>query len=374
MRSDGRCGWSTLRRACRSPNGVIPSARISPQAAALLRYYPAPNVDSERRYNYQTPVLVDDAPGRAAGAAHRNARSARTSYSATCRGSGRPPTPAMSSGSSIRTRVSGVDAPINWSHRISQFLSFRLRYQYTPLTTTRTPISRIGENVSGEAGIAGNNQDPVNWGRRRCCSRAASPRSPTRAVRIESRPHARRRRGSAVESRPSQRDAAAAIYRLPPARHLIAAERARQLHVHRRYDRVGCRRFPAWRSAYQLDRVRQRGQVPARDRPPTPTSPTTGGSAPTLTANIGAALGIRIAVYRTPRPTRQPRYRAGFHGVAPSAALRGMLTGRRYPRRCSTGPRGFQPRLGVAWRPVPGSSLVVRAVTASTATRRSIRH
>ena len=34
---------------------MIPRDRLSPQAAALLRYYPLPNVDAGGRYNYQTP-------------------------------------------------------------------------------------------------------------------------------------------------------------------------------------------------------------------------------------------------------------------------------------------------------------------------------
>ena len=60
--------------------------------------------------------------------------------------------------------LSGVDAPINWSHRLSQFSSFRLRYRYTLLSTQTTPYFANRENVSGDAGITGNNQDPVNWG------------------------------------------------------------------------------------------------------------------------------------------------------------------------------------------------------------------
>ena len=33
------------------------------------------------------------------------------------------------------TRVSGLDTTINWSHRLSQFRTLRLRYQFTRLTT-----------------------------------------------------------------------------------------------------------------------------------------------------------------------------------------------------------------------------------------------
>ena len=38
--------------------GVIPAERISPQAAALLSYYPRPNLDAGGQYNFQAPVLT----------------------------------------------------------------------------------------------------------------------------------------------------------------------------------------------------------------------------------------------------------------------------------------------------------------------------
>jgi hypothetical protein len=62
------------------------------------------------------------------------------------------------------TEVSGVDTAINWSHRYSQSFSLRGRYQFTRLTTQATPYFANRTNVSGDAGIAGNAQDPVNWG------------------------------------------------------------------------------------------------------------------------------------------------------------------------------------------------------------------
>src|SRR5207244_2648972 len=62
------------------------------------------------------------------------------------------------------TRVSTFNAAVNWSHRFSQFLSTRFRYEFTGVTTDQTPYFANRENVSGIAGIAGNNQDPVNWG------------------------------------------------------------------------------------------------------------------------------------------------------------------------------------------------------------------
>src|SRR6185436_13402308 len=63
----------------------------------------------------------------------------------------------------------------NWSHRMSQFWTVRLRYQYTRLTTTVTPYFANRTNVSGDAGILGNNQDPINWGPPRLIFSSAVP-------------------------------------------------------------------------------------------------------------------------------------------------------------------------------------------------------
>src|SRR6185503_14770441 len=63
-----------------------------------------------------------------------------------------------------RTDVTGFDAQANWFHRLNQFFSFRLRYQYTLQTRSTEPYFADRINVSGDAGIAGNNQEPENWG------------------------------------------------------------------------------------------------------------------------------------------------------------------------------------------------------------------
>jgi len=145
------------------PGGVIPSTRISPQAASLLRFYPAPNVDNGGPANFQSPVLVttkqDALQARATETLNtKNQLYGNVSWQRTRTESG------SIFGFVDTSAVSGIDAPINWSHRISQFVSVRLRYQYTALTTDSTPFFANVENVSGDAGIAGNNQDPANFG------------------------------------------------------------------------------------------------------------------------------------------------------------------------------------------------------------------
>src|SRR5207244_3393031 len=142
---------------------LIPSSRISAQAASLLNLYPAPNVDAGGRYNYQTPVVL---------ATHQHALQSRLTHTLNTKNQlfgtlayQRTTTDSANLfGFVDSNRVSGLDLPINWSHRFSPVLTLRLRYQFTRLTRQVTPFFANHENIAGAAGVTGNDQDPVNWG------------------------------------------------------------------------------------------------------------------------------------------------------------------------------------------------------------------
>jgi len=143
-------------------NNTIPRDRISPQAASLLGYYPFPNLDNGR-FNYQaalvTAVRQEAIQTRVTQPAFgRNQMFGNFSYQRTTTDS------TNVFGFMDATEVSGVDTAINWSHRYSPFFVARSRYQFTHLTTQVTPYFANRTNVSGDAGIAGNDQDPLNWG------------------------------------------------------------------------------------------------------------------------------------------------------------------------------------------------------------------
>src|SRR5439155_13881278 len=141
----------------------VPASSISPQAAALLALYPLPNVDAGGRYNFQTPVLLTTTQDA------MQARLIETISNKTqMYGSVAFQRTATDSGNLFgfvdSNAVSGFDAPINWSHRYSQFYALRLRYQFTSLATHTTPYFANREDVAGNAGITGTDQNPVNWG------------------------------------------------------------------------------------------------------------------------------------------------------------------------------------------------------------------
>ena len=143
---------------------VIPQTRLSSPAASLLNYYPLANVEASGRFNYEAPVLEtrhqDAAQARVSQALSggRNQIFGSLALQRTTTDAGNV------FGFTDSSRASGVDSTLNWSHRFSQLLSLRLRYQFTRLTNSVTPYFANRVNVSGEAGIAGNDQDPINWG------------------------------------------------------------------------------------------------------------------------------------------------------------------------------------------------------------------
>ncbi len=60
--------------------------------------------------------------------------------------------------------TTGFQGTINFSHRFSTHMFDRFSYQYSRYSSRLTPYFANRENVSGDAGITGNNQEPLYWG------------------------------------------------------------------------------------------------------------------------------------------------------------------------------------------------------------------
>jgi hypothetical protein len=140
--------------------GAIP---VSSQAAALLKLYPAPNLAGSTRYNYQAAVLNDT---------HADALQSRLNKTF-----GRKD--QLYGGFGFRsqransanlfdfidtTNTIGIDTNINWSHRYRHQVFVLLGYHFTRQRTEVQPNFVGRENVSALAGITGNDQDPADWG------------------------------------------------------------------------------------------------------------------------------------------------------------------------------------------------------------------
>ncbi len=144
------------------PGSRIPADRISPQARALLGLYPEPNFAASTRYNYQLPIVSglhqDDLQTRANKQIRRNGLSGNFSLQST-----RTDSPDLF-GFLDTGRVRGWNLGTGYRRSLSprSFLSGTINFNR--LTTRATPYFSNRANVSGEAGIRGNNQESINWG------------------------------------------------------------------------------------------------------------------------------------------------------------------------------------------------------------------
>jgi hypothetical protein len=145
-------------------NNQIRPEQLSPQAQALLKLFPAPNLDVDGgKQNYQAPFLSANRQNSVQMRVtqpinQRNQLLGTLSYQHT----GLDTTSLF--GFRDESTTSVVDSTVTWTRRFNQFFSIRPRGQYTQVTNEMTPFFAGTSNISGEAGIAGNNQTPANWG------------------------------------------------------------------------------------------------------------------------------------------------------------------------------------------------------------------
>ncbi len=146
------------------PNNTIPDNRLSPQARSLLALYPLPNFPTVARgVNYQVPIVTathqDVIGGRLAKALpprNQIAGDVNITRSAT-------DNPSLF-GFLSTTKLLTINSSANWTRRFGQRFSTTARYQFGRTRTRVTPFFANKQNVSGDAGINGNKQDPLYWG------------------------------------------------------------------------------------------------------------------------------------------------------------------------------------------------------------------
>ena len=146
-----------------SPTLVIPKSEISPQALNLLNLYPLPNFPGGVAYNYQVPLV---------GATHQDSLQSRLSQNIDRKNSvfgnfnfqdTRQSSPNVL-GFLDTTDSLGLVTNATWFHRFRQGFFGTFTYQFSRWSMGLTPYFENRENVSGIAGIAGNDQTPLDWG------------------------------------------------------------------------------------------------------------------------------------------------------------------------------------------------------------------
>ena len=144
------------------PGGVMPADRISPQALALLALYPYTNIDAGP-FNYQVPT-AGTSHGDGVQTVINNLRFGQEQFFGSFNYQRRQSDNVDMFGFQDSSRSSAVNASVNWQRRFTPRISSTLTYQFSRNSSETVPFYSNGVDVSGEAGIAGNDSDPRNWG------------------------------------------------------------------------------------------------------------------------------------------------------------------------------------------------------------------
>lgn len=140
-----------------------PGFAIDPVAQSLLTLYPLPNLAGNANYNYQTTVLNGD---------HADAFQLFMDKSIgkhdSFNGSFNSVSDRTDQSNIFHfrdaTKTLGLNARVNWTHRIAHNLFGTLGYRFSRMRTDLRPQFQAVSNISGNAGMTGNLQDSMNWG------------------------------------------------------------------------------------------------------------------------------------------------------------------------------------------------------------------
>jgi trimeric autotransporter adhesin len=160
----------TRNTSALAQSGLVPTreqrddtvASPDPIAEALLSLYPLPNVVGNSNYNYQIPVLNgthSDALNLYLG---RDFPWANVSGEFGILSTRADQTSLFSFRDT--TNALGLNGSLKIDHRFMNNLWAHLTYRYSRLGTQITPFYENRVNISGNAGMTGNNQSPENWG------------------------------------------------------------------------------------------------------------------------------------------------------------------------------------------------------------------
>ncbi len=340
------------------PGSIVP---VSEQAAALLQLYPLPNLAGNPDYNFQIPVLnsshqdivqsrLDKTLGK------RDSLWGNFNFSST-----------RADGVSLfsfvdTTDTLGMNTNINWSHRMNQHLFIYSAYRFSRLRTLIRPEFDNKENIEGTAGITGNDADAANWG----------PPTLGFSSGIAALSDAQ---SSFNRNRTDGFSLSAGIYR---GHHNISVGgdlRKQQYNDFFEQDPRGSFTFNG--AATGSDLADFLIGVPDA-------SSIAFGNAdkylrqtvydlfatddwrvlPILTINAGMRWEYGAPMTELKDRLVNLDVAEGFAQVAPVLASNpvGPLTGQSYPTSLVRPDRlGFEPRIGVSWRPIPASTVVVRA-------------
>jgi hypothetical protein len=348
--------------------GALP---VSPQAAALLALYPLPNISGDTSYNYERALLSETHQDSLQSRLDKSIGHRDSVYGGFAFQSSRANTQNLF-GFVDSTKSLGIDANVNWQHRFARQLFVTTTYHLTRQRTLVTPEFANRTNVSGNAGIAGNDQDPREWG----------PPSLSFSGGISSLSDAN---SEFNRNRTDQGSVKATTTR---GRHTLQAGgdfRRQEYNQLQQSNPRGSFAFTGAATSVDGTVSATSGSGLADFLLSAPdTSQLAYGNAdkylrqsvydlyanddwrvrPELTLNIGFrweyGAPITELKNRLVNLDLAPDFSASHYVLA--SAPKGAVTGKSYPTSLvQPDKHGFEPRVALAWRPIPASTLVVRA-------------
>ncbi len=145
------------------PGNKIPDSKISPQAKALLPFFPLPNFDGGTRFNYQIPLLGNMHDDALQGRYNKTIGRKNFISGLFAMDSTRLDGPNIFQFLDTRSSL-GLNAAANFRHNFTPRFFTNIGGQYSRFAARVTPFFANLDNVSQKAGITGNNQAPLNWG------------------------------------------------------------------------------------------------------------------------------------------------------------------------------------------------------------------
>jgi hypothetical protein len=347
------------------PGNTIPAACISPSAQTLISLYPGPlpNIAGNSVYNYQVPLVtdthVDSVVSNASKTIGRKNQVSGTLAATSIRTSAE-----KILGFVDATRSLGINTTVNYNHTVN------VGYQYSRQSTRSTPFWENRENLSGVSGIAGNDQDATFWGPPTLSF--TSGFTPIVDAQFSFIRNETNGVSYSVRWNHSQHNVTAGVDLRRQEFNYLSQQNARGT-------------FTFTGATTESPNVANSGSDLADFLLGLPdTSTVNFGNAdkylrqtaydfyatddwratPQLTINAGARFE-----YGSPATEIKGRLvnldvASGFSAVAPVLASgpKGPLTGQSYPTSLTHPDRnGIEPRVGISWRPLPGSSLIVSA-------------
>jgi len=340
------------------PGNMVP---VSAQANALLALYPLPNVSRNPLYNFQAPVL---------NSSHQDVMQLRLDKTLGRRdqlfGNVNLQSTRADTVSLFRfvdtADTLGLNTNINWAHRLNPRVFGYLTYRFSRLRLLERPQFDRRQNISGDAGIGGNDQDPAQWG--------PPALSFSRSITALSD-------GDSAFNR-NRTDGISPSMSIFHRRHNITAGgdvRWQQFNEYSQQDPRGTFSFTGAATGSDLADfligVPDASSIAfgnadkyLRQRVYDAYATDDWRVLPILTINAGARWEYGAPMTELKNRLVNLDVAQGFANVAPVLASDpvGSLTGSHYPRSLIRPDRlGIEPRIGISWRPIPASTIVVRA-------------